>query len=96
MPLTPKAIDEYHVFLASPGDVHDERQRVRSFFEFFNRTTARTMGLQFTVIDWENYAQTGVGRPQQLITEQTLSKYRESLALVIGIMHQRWTKRLSP
>jgi hypothetical protein len=41
-------------------------------------------------VDWENYATIGVGRAQELITQQTLDKYRESLALVIGIMGQRF------
>jgi hypothetical protein len=41
-------------------------------------------------VDWENYSTIGVGRPQELITEQTLEKYRGSLALVIGIMGQRF------
>ena len=40
--------------------------------------------------NWENYATIGVGRPQEMITRQTLEKYRESLALVIGIMAQRF------
>lgn len=31
-----------------------------------------------------------MGRPQELITRQTLEKYRESLALVVGIMGQRF------
>jgi len=64
----PKATCEYHVFLASPGDVNAERQAVRDFFEEFNRTVAKpTWEAQFTVIDWENYSTAGVGRPQELI-----------------------------
>lgn len=73
------------------GDVNDERKAVRRFFDQYNRTTARpNFGVQFTVIDWENYSTTGVGRPQELITAQTLDKYRGSLALVIGLMGQRF------
>src|SRR5262249_43167050 len=30
------------------------------------------------------------GRPQEIITRQTLEKYRDSLALVVGIMGQRF------
>ncbi|MEZ4661824.1 MAG: hypothetical protein R2911_30110 [Caldilineaceae bacterium] len=59
---------------------------VRRFFDQYNRTVARpNFGVQFTVIDWENYATAGVGRPQELIEWQTLAKYRGSLALVIGL-----------
>ncbi|MFG0251406.1 MAG: NACHT domain-containing protein, partial [Phycisphaerales bacterium JB038] len=46
--------------------------------------------MRFEVVDWENYATIGVGRPQELITQQTLEKHRDSLALVIGIVWQRF------
>ncbi len=80
----------YHVFLASPGDMNPERKAVRAFFDEFNRTTAANLRLRFEVVDWENYATAGVGRAQELITEQTLNRYQESLALVIGLMGQRF------
>jgi hypothetical protein len=81
---------EYHVFLASPGDLDAERREVRAFFDEFNLYVAAGRGLRFVVIDWENYSTAGVGRPQQLITAQTLEKYRDSLALVLGLMGQRF------
>ena len=90
MAIAPVSIRQYHVFLASPGDVNDERQMVRQFFEHYNRHTAQLWGVRFEVVDWENYATIGVGRPQELITAQTLERFRDSLALVIGIMGQRF------
>ncbi|MFZ2277050.1 MAG: NACHT domain-containing protein, partial [Prosthecobacter sp.] len=87
---TPNAVSQYHVFLASPGDVAVERQAVRKFFDDYNRSTAHIWNARFDVVDWENYSTTGVGRPQELINQQTLDKYRDSLALVIGIMAQRF------
>jgi formylglycine-generating enzyme required for sulfatase activity len=90
MALSPKNVDHYHIFLASPGDVSQERQVVRQFFEQYNRTTAHQWNAHFDVVDWENHTTVGVGRPQKLITEQTLEKYRASLALVVGIMGQRF------
>ena len=87
--LRPQSIAEYHVFLASPGDMDPERQEVRRFFEQYNRTTARQWGVRF-VVDWENYATAGVGRSQALITEQTLEQFRDSLALVVGLVGQRF------
>ena len=86
----PRQVSVYHVFLASPGDVGAERQHVRQFFERYNRHTAQLWNARFEVVDWENYSMIGVGRPQELITAQTLGKYGESLALVIGIMAQRF------
>ena len=61
MSLTPRNVEEYYVFLASPGDVNPERQEVRRFFDEYNLTTASPHGLRFVVIDWENYSTAGVG-----------------------------------
>lgn len=86
MSVTPRLLNQYHVFLASPGDVQAERLQVRRFFDDYNRQTAHLWGTRFELIDWENCASIGVGRPQELITQQTLDKHRESLVLVIGLM----------
>lgn len=88
--LQPVDIKVYHVFLASPGDVQSEREEIRGFFSRFNRNQGSQWGVRFDVVDWENYATVGVGRPQGLISEQTLERYRDSLALVIGVMAQRF------
>lgn len=86
----PNQLNQYHVFLASPGDVGEERQHVRRFFDAYNRQSAHIWRARFEVIDWENYSTIGIGRPQELITQQTLEKSRDSLVLVIGIMAQRF------
>nr|WP_321469389.1 HEAT repeat domain-containing protein [uncultured Desulfobulbus sp.] len=88
--LSPRTTHTYHVFLASPGDVAVERQHVRKFFDEYNRHTAHIWNARFDVVDCENYSTIGIGRPQELITQQTLAKHRDSLALVIGIMGQRF------
>jgi hypothetical protein len=88
--LTPPTLKHYHVFLASPADVNEERQVVRQFFDRYNQSIARLWGVRFEVVDWENYASIGVGRPQELITQQTLDRFKDSLALVIGLMGQRF------
>src|SRR6185369_14882398 len=86
----PQSMKQYHVFIASPGDVNEERQMVRQFFDRYNRHIAQLWGVRFEVVDWENYATIGIGRPQELITKQTLQRFKDSLALVIGIMAQRF------
>lgn len=88
--LKPKDIRHYHVFIASPGDMGDERQAVRDFFSDFNRNHANAWGAHFEIIDWENYATTGVGRPQELITRKTLEEHQESLVLFVGLMGRRF------
>jgi len=90
MAIAPVSIRQYHVFLASLGDVNDERQMVHQCFEHYNRHIAQLWGVRFEVVDWENYATIGVGRPQELITAQTLERFHDSLTLVIGIMGQRF------
>jgi hypothetical protein len=90
MVLAPRSLRQYHVFLASPGDVGAERQYVRKFFDEYNRDTAQIWNVRFDVIDWEKYGTIDVGRPQELIARQTLEKYRDSLALVVGIMGERF------
>src|SRR5262245_21313216 len=90
MALTPVPVTTYHVFVASPGDVADERQAVRQDFAAYNRSFAEPRGFRFEVVDWENSSVAGAGRPQELITKQTLERYRSSLALVVGIMAQRF------
>jgi hypothetical protein len=75
MILTPSTLNRYHVFLASPADVNEKRQAVRQFFDRYNQSTAHLWGVRFEVVDWENYASIGVGRPQELITQQTLDRF---------------------
>ena len=89
-PVTPETINTYHIFLASPGDMNEERQMVRNFFNDYNRNYANQRKVRFEVIDWENYTTIGLGRPQELITKQTLAKYRKSLVLFIGLLGQRF------
>ncbi|MBV8856139.1 MAG: NACHT domain-containing protein [Acidobacteria bacterium] len=88
--MQPRILHEYHIFLASPGDMEAERREVRRFFEDYNRHTASRWNVRFTVVDWENYSSVGVGRPQELITEQTLERFKDTLALVVGLMGQRF------
>ncbi len=88
-PLRPVAIEEYHVFLASPLELRAEREIVRQFFQSYNRLHASPRGCRFEVVDYENYATRGIGRAQDLITADTLEQYKDSLALVIGLMGQR-------
>src|ERR1044072_4882316 len=83
-------VEVYHVFLSSPGDMEYEREVVRQFFKSLNQAIARPFNLRFEVIDWENCATIGYDNTQQLITKQTLEKFRKSLTLVIGLMGQRF------
>ena len=90
--MAPKGIskDHYYVFLASPGDMTAEREHVREYFQKFNRSNALKKRVTFEILDWENWTTSGVGRPQQLILEQTVEEYKEALVLVVGLMGSKF------
>jgi hypothetical protein len=87
---TAETIKHYHVFLSSPGDMEQEREAVRDVFNSLNQAIAKPFGIQFDVIDWENCTNIGYQNVQDLITSQTLKRFRNSLVLVIGLMGQRF------
>lgn len=87
---TAETVKHYHVFLSSPGDMEQEREAVREVFSSLNQAIAKPFGIQFDVIDWENCTNIGYQNIQDLITEQTLKRFRNSLVLVIGLMGQRF------
>jgi hypothetical protein len=90
---TPETHQIYHIFLASPGDMNEERQIVRDFFDGYNRNIANRQNIELKVIDWEHFSNIGVGRTQALITQQTLDEFRNSLVLVVGLLGQRFRTR---
>ncbi|MFC1782272.1 hypothetical protein ACFL02_01635, partial [Planctomycetota bacterium] len=68
----------------------EERKLVKDFFEEYNRHTACHWNVRFEVIDCENYASVGIGRPQEIIIRQTLDRYSNELILFIGLMGQKF------
>jgi hypothetical protein len=78
------ALQKYHVFLMSPGDMQEERDFVRKFFDDYNRDHAAP--LRYEVISGDTDTTTGIGDRQMLTIEQTLEKHKESLILMIGIL----------
>jgi formylglycine-generating enzyme required for sulfatase activity len=87
--LSPVHFKEYHVFLSSPGDMEKERNEVRAFFDHWNNLSW-PFGIRLRVIGHDSDATVGVGHPQDLITVQTLERFRDSLLLFIGLMGQRF------
>jgi hypothetical protein len=60
--------DHYRLFLASPGDVKPERDAVVEVVNSFNQNNKKN---HIDVIRWENYSTPNLGRPQQVIFENT-------------------------
>jgi hypothetical protein len=81
MPNTRKII---HAFLASPGDLQEERQAVRDVVDEFNESWANELGYQVELIGWEETI-AGFGRPQHLINQDL-----DRCDLFLGMIWKRW------
>lgn len=71
-------------FLASPGDLQDERIAVRSVVKEFNALWANELGYQVELIGWEETV-SGYGRPQHLINQDL-----DRCDLFLGMLSKRW------
>ena len=81
MPSTRKIL---RAFLASPGDLQEERKAVRDVVAEFNESWADVLGYQIELLGWEDTV-AGFGRPQQLINQDV-----DRCDLFIGLMWKRW------
>jgi hypothetical protein len=75
----------FRVFLASPGDVPQEREALPHVVDEFNTTIGPLADCRLEVIRWETHATPNAGRPQAVINDQ-LSDYD----IFIGIMWRRF------
>jgi Domain of unknown function (DUF4062) len=81
MPDTRKII---RVFLASPGDLQDERRAAKAVVDEFNKLWADALGYHVELVGWEDTI-SQYGRPQGAINQDL-----ERCELVIGMMWKRW------
>lgn len=72
------------VFLASPGDVTEERELCRQVLTEFNATRAQRLGATFLVRGWEQVPG-GIGRPQGQI-----NPHLDECDYMILILGHRW------
>ena len=72
------------VFLASPGDLKDERRIAKSVVDEFNSAWADNLGYQVELVGWEDTV-SGSGRPQAIINRDL-----ERCELFIGLLWKRW------
>lgn len=71
-------------FLASPGDLQEERKAVRDVVVEFNEVWADRLGYQVELVGWEETV-AGYGRPQQLINQDL-----DRCDLFLGMIWKRW------
>jgi len=72
------------VFLASPGDLQDERKAVPRVVEELNVILANRLGYQVELVGWEDTV-SKYGRPQQIINLEV-----DRCDLFIGMMWKKW------
>jgi len=73
------------VFIASPGDVADERDLVRKAVERVNRLVAKHQGFLLEAIGWEDIPSGTGNRAQEVI-----NPYVDSADIFVGVLHQRF------
>jgi hypothetical protein len=78
------AIQEIVVFIASPGDVLDEREAVRRAAESVSDSLGGLTGLRVRAVGWELVAPE-YGRPQELINPRV-----RECDVFVGILNRRW------
>lgn len=71
-------------FLASPGDLQEERKVIRKVVDEFNESWANALGYQVELVGWEETV-AGFGRPQHLINQDL-----DRCDLFIGMIWKRW------
>ena len=72
------------VFLASPGDLSEERKAAKIVVDEINDLYAEEFGYQVDLIGWEDTV-SRFGRPQEIINKEL-----ERCELFIGLMWERW------
>lgn len=73
------------VFVASPGDVEDERNRSSVVVEAARRGVARRLGVDLEAVRWETHVRPGVGEDAQDVINKQIGKYD----IFVGIMWKR-------
>ena len=74
------------VFVASPGDVSEERRRLSRVIEELNDSVAIGGGLKLQMVGWENDAWTDVGQNAQEVTNRQITPHD----IFVGILWERF------
>ena len=72
------------VFLASPGDLQDERRAAKHVVDVFNKQWADNLGIHIELVGWEDTV-SRFGRPQESINRDL-----DQCELFIGVMWKKW------
>src|ERR1700689_3422684 len=72
------------VFMASPGDMAEERQAAKLVIDEFNLTWASALGYHVDLIGWEDTV-SAYGRPQAIINRDL-----DQCEFFFGMMWRKW------
>lgn len=75
------------VFVASPSDVGDEREKLEEVIRELNFTWSRELGIRLDLIRWETHAYPGMGIDAQNVINQQIP---DDYDLFVGIMWCRY------
>ncbi len=75
------------VFIASPGDVEEERNRVEVVIDEINRTLDSSYSVRLESIRWETHVAPLMGRPQEVVLDQVEIT---ELDIFVGILWLRF------
>jgi hypothetical protein len=83
----PRTEDVLTIFLATPGDVTDERARFADVISDWNRAWSRDLGLRLDLVRWEDDAYPAIGDDAQDVINQQLPADYD---LFVGLMWSRF------
>jgi hypothetical protein len=83
----PKTEQVLSIFLASPGDVCDERARVDAFVDEWNSLWSEDTGVHLRLLRWETHAYPAIGADGQDVINTQLG---EDYDVFLGIMWKRF------
>ena len=73
------------VFVASPGDVTEEREVLESVVAELNRTWSKSLGVRLELLRWETATRPGIGsEPQAVINSQIGDEYDVFIGILWG------------
>ncbi len=75
------------VFVASPGDVEEERGRLEDVIRELNVAWSRELGVRFELVRWETHAYPGMGMDAQAVINEQIP---DDFDLFVGIMWCRY------
>jgi hypothetical protein len=81
----PSARTELQIFVASPGDVQKERDRLEAVVNDLNNNIARSRNLILHLVQWKTHTHPGLGEDAQTVINQQISP----TDIFIGIMWKR-------